>query len=176
MGTHGLRAGSDRTLWQRLAQHRGTVGGSRPGSGNHRTSIFRLHVGEALIRRDGWSAEVASSWAAKKPREGGRVLEYPLEREVSRYIGAMPFIWVEVPDDPGPESERGIIERNSIALLSNLGREPVDSPSATWLGNWAGRDVVRGSGLWNVNHVDDSPDPLFLDLLERRAVGSTTSA
>src|SRR5262245_54763752 len=41
VGTHGLRP-SKSTLWKRLAQHRGAVGGSMPGGGNHRGSIFRL--------------------------------------------------------------------------------------------------------------------------------------
>lgn len=45
IGTHALKAGSKTTLWKRLGQHRGSVGGSRPGGGNHRGSIFRLHVG-----------------------------------------------------------------------------------------------------------------------------------
>ena len=31
----------------------------------------------------------------------------------------MPFLWLEVPDPPGPDSLRGYIERNAIVLLSN---------------------------------------------------------
>jgi len=49
VGTHALRGGSTTTLWDRLRQHRGTVGGSRPGGGNHRGSVFRRHVRTALI-------------------------------------------------------------------------------------------------------------------------------
>ena len=48
VGTHGLRPSSS-TLWGRLSQHRGSAGGGFPGGGNHRGSIFRLHVGEALL-------------------------------------------------------------------------------------------------------------------------------
>ncbi|MEX2551954.1 MAG: hypothetical protein WD627_03005, partial [Actinomycetota bacterium] len=44
VGTHALTPGSSSTLWGRLRQHRGR--GS--GSGNHRGSIFRLHLGAAL--------------------------------------------------------------------------------------------------------------------------------
>ena len=50
IGTHALTAKSSTTLWNRLAQHRGVVG---TGGGNHRGSIFRLLVGEALLRRRG---------------------------------------------------------------------------------------------------------------------------
>jgi hypothetical protein len=47
-----------------------------------------------------------------------------LELDVSTYIGAMPFLWIDVDDEPSPRSLRAYIERNSIALLSNAsGRE-----------------------------------------------------
>lgn len=46
VGTHALGP-SRPTLWGRLSQHRGTDGGSTPGGGNHRGSIFRRHVGAA---------------------------------------------------------------------------------------------------------------------------------
>lgn len=41
-----------------------------------------------------------------------------LKAEVSRDIGAMPFLWLKVNDAPSPGSERGSIDRNAIALLS----------------------------------------------------------
>ncbi len=52
VGTHALRP-SKSTLWGRLSQHKGSEGGSMPGGGNHRGSIFRLHVGTALLEQDG---------------------------------------------------------------------------------------------------------------------------
>src|SRR5690606_956782 len=42
VGTHAVSLGSRTTLWKRLRQHRGTLGGASAGSGNHRGSIFRL--------------------------------------------------------------------------------------------------------------------------------------
>ncbi len=42
VGTHALTATSKTTLWQRLAQHKGS---SKSGGGNHRGSIFRLLAG-----------------------------------------------------------------------------------------------------------------------------------
>src|SRR5262249_14219860 len=44
IGTHAVSAGSKATLWGRLRTHRGGLS----GSGNHRGSIFRQHVGAAL--------------------------------------------------------------------------------------------------------------------------------
>src|SRR4051812_9373742 len=67
VGTHALTATSKTTLWRRLAQHRGQQSGSNPGGGNHRGSIFRLHVGAALLRRDEAPADLLASWLAKNP-------------------------------------------------------------------------------------------------------------
>ncbi|EMR74531.1 hypothetical protein MBGDF03_01182, partial [Thermoplasmatales archaeon SCGC AB-540-F20] len=53
IGTHALKTGSKTTLWNRLRQHRGNIGGLHPGGGNHRGSIFRLHVGSAIISKNG---------------------------------------------------------------------------------------------------------------------------
>ncbi len=165
VGTHALRP-SVSTLWGRLAQHRGSGGGTMPGGGNHRGSIFRLHVGTALLASGDWPASIGETWS-----EGGtapssvRMGEYPLEKVVSEYIGSMPFLWLAVDDPPGPASDRGVIEVGSIALLSNLDRPPIDAPSAAWLGRRADREVIRASGLWNVNHVRDFPEATFLDVL-----------
>jgi NAD(P)-dependent dehydrogenase (short-subunit alcohol dehydrogenase family) len=49
VGTHALTEKSKTTLWNRLSQHQGTI---KSGGGNHRGSIFRHHVGTALIARD----------------------------------------------------------------------------------------------------------------------------
>ena len=80
----------------------------------------------------------------------------------------MPFIWLEIDDKPGPESLRGYIERNAIALLSNFyrGSNPIDPPSESWLGHWAKSEKVRNSGLWNANHVDGQMDDNFFDVLK----------
>ena len=161
VGTHGLKDGSKSTLWKRLSQHRGTAG---TGGGNHRGSIFRLIVGTALMQSNG---SVFPSWgqgnsAPRHIREG----EQPLEKPVSKIIGEMPFLWLDIADEPGPGSQRGYIERNAIALLSNYGGPPLDPPSGQWLGHHCNRERVRRSGLWNQNHVDEDYDPEFLDRLE----------
>ncbi len=168
VGTHALRPSSS-TLWKRLSQHRGNNGGSNPGGGNHRGSIFRLHVGTALLNTGEWPDGVRTTWGNKSSADRAtRVGEYELEREVSRRIGALPFLWVAVDDPPSSASERGVIEAGSIGLLSNLGVPAIDPPSPNWLGRSADRVTVRKSGLWNVNHVQGGYDPRFLEVLEQR--------
>ncbi len=166
VGTHAVSQGSQTSLWQRLSQHRGTVSGARPGGGNHRGSIFRLHVGTALLNRDHYPPEVRRAWNAPEANPGLKDTEHYLERAVSDYIGRMPLLWLAVPDAPGKGSHRAYIEANAIGLLSNLGRVPIDPTSPNWLGRWADAPKVRESGLWNVNHVDGSYTPCFLDVFE----------
>jgi hypothetical protein len=126
VGTHALTLGRKSSLWSRLRAHRG--GGD--GRGNHRGSVFRLHVGAALIARDGHALQ---SWGrgsteSRVVRNG----EVEHEQRVSAYIRAMNVLWVAVPDEPGPLSLRGRVERNAIALLSNH-LQPEDTPSEKWL-------------------------------------------
>ena len=91
---------------------------------------------------------------------------FAIEQAVSKTIGDMPFLWLGVDGPPGAESQRGYIERNTISLLSNWNKSPLDAPSQGWLGNHSDRERVRDSGLWNSNHVGEEYDPDFLDTLE----------
>ena len=159
VGTHALKAGSRTTLWNRLSQHRGTA---RCGGGNHRGSIFRLIVGTALIERDGLGCPTWDNGRSSAPREV-REREKPLEQVVSKAIGEMPVLWLAIDDEPGPNSLRGYIEKNVIALLSNYRRQPIDGPSRSWLGHCCNREKVRTAGLWNSNHAEEPYDPSFLD-------------
>ena len=169
VGTHALTSGSRSTLWQRLSQHRGNARGD---GGNHRGSIFRLLVGIALAHRGdcplppSWGIGSDPGKAAQRlglaSRTAVKDAEADLERRVSAYIGQMPFLWLNVPDAPSPQSARGRIERNAIALLSHARTPAADSPSANWLGLHSDRHRVRQSGLWNNNHVDELGEEAFL--------------
>jgi hypothetical protein len=92
--------------------------------------------------------------------------ETPIEQAVSAYLGTLSFLWLSVEDEPGPGSERGFIERNTIALLSKYQRDRLDRASSNWLGLSSNRERVRNSGLWKQRHVDESCDPAFLNTLE----------
>ncbi len=96
------------------------------------------------------------------------------ERRVSAYIGRMSVLWLSLLDEPGPESLRAYIERNAIALLSN-GLDANDPPSASWLGRWSPEPRIARTGLWNVNHLEERPDPAFLDVLEDHIHAALTS-
>ena len=91
--------------------------------------------------------------------------EAGLERYVSEYIGRMPFLWLDVDDPPEPTSQRGLIERNAIALLSHASEPAVDAPSGRWLGAFSDRERVRASGLWNNRHVAERYEPSFLEVM-----------
>ena len=181
VGTHALKIGAVSTLWKRLGQHRGRAG---TGVGSHRASVFRGLVGRALTARG--DCELPPTWrsANEDPRTKNGMTsavarrfgltraevlasEADLEGRVSDYIGPMPFLWLAVPDDPGPESARGRVERGAIGLLSHYSAPAEDPPSAHWLGHHSDRERIRESGLWNSQHVDKPYDPAFLDEMER---------
>ncbi len=170
VGTHALTAGSGSSLRQRLSQHRGKIS----GGGNHRGSIFRLLVGQALIASD--SAIDCRSWGVKgDPTKASIALsiersellaaEAPIETAVSHYISKLTFARLTIDDDPGPDSLRGFIERQSIALLSNFERPSLDPVKPSWLGLSSNRPLVVASGLWNQRHVTERHDPALLSTL-----------
>lgn len=164
VGTHAVSKGSKTTLWDRLSTHRGTA----VGGGSHRSSIFRLHVGRAWARYDE-AGDWPESWANGQSapaivRQG----EESLERKVSALIGAMRVVWLDVDDEAGPTSERAYIERNAIGLLSRLGLLQ-SRTEADWLGYNSPDWRIAASGLWNLNHAFQRPDPDFIERLTRAA-------
>ncbi|MEZ5497155.1 MAG: hypothetical protein R3F25_10095 [Gammaproteobacteria bacterium] len=87
VGTHALKENSKSTLWKRLSQHKGVVS---TGGGNHRGSIFRLLVGDAICKQQGldfpkWSIGSSST---KEIRDS----EIELERQVTSYIEKSPSL------------------------------------------------------------------------------------
>ena len=78
----------------------------------------------------------------------------------------------KVGDKVSPDSDRGVIERNTISLLNNFcenhnHQKPIDPASDNWLGNYAKSDDINKSSLWNINYVRECYDPNFLDLFEQ---------
>jgi len=90
-------------------------------------------------------------------------LEEQIELAVSEYIGAMPFLWLDVPDS----KDRHDIEAGAIGLLS-MRTGDADPPSDDWLGRYAHKKEIPDSGLWNVQHTNEPYDPGFLDLMKER--------
>jgi hypothetical protein len=156
VGTHAIKPTSKTTLWDRLSNHRGHVKG--PG-GSQWTSIFRYHVGTALLNQR--PELVCPSWCGER-RDAAQ--ERALEVMVSEIIRAMPFVWIAIGDEAGGNRQRDYVERNTIALLSNFDRPALDPPSNRWLGTHCKSDKVRRSGLWNDTLVANaSYDRKFID-------------
>jgi hypothetical protein len=161
VGTHGVSRGSNATLWNRLRTHRGTA----DGLGNHRSSIFRLHVGAALVSRDPHLA-VASWGIGQAVSANIQRRERDLERAVSRHIGSMSVLWLAVEGEAGPSNDRAYLERNLIGLLTST-NGPADPPSPDWLGRCSPNRRIRQSGLWNLDFLAYPYADEFLDVLEQ---------
>lgn len=173
VGTHAVSSGSGSSLWDRLRTHRGATRGTYEGGGNHRGSVFRKRVGEAMIERDDLHTEHPHWGEGSSTHNEQRLAEQDHERRVSNYIRDLPFLWVKINDNPSPASDRAYIERNTIALASNYQKGSLDQRSEGWLGNDSPRREINESGLWNINHVGEQYDPAFLDRL-KTAVETTT--
>jgi len=165
VGTHAVSEGSGTSLWDRLRTHRGAKRGSYEGGGNHRGSVFRKRVGEAIIERDELQEGYPEWGVGSSAGRELRLAELEMERRVSDYLRDLPFLWVKIDDEPGPESDRAYIEQNAIALVSNVEDESIDSRDEDWLGHYSPVTEIRESGLWNINHVREDYQPEFLDTL-----------
>ena len=160
VGTHGLKLDAKSTLKQRLTQHKGIL---KSGGGNHRGSIFRLLVGTTFLEEYAkcptWGKGNTADYSIRQSEEA-------LEKKVSEAIRNMPFLCLKIEDLSSPNSLRGFIERNAIALLSNYQKPILDNASTSWRGHLCNRPKVQLSGLWNQNHVDEDYDPCFLNTFE----------
>ena len=143
-------------------------------------SVFRRHVGTALIRKGAFDASIqpsdrdhwASAWyshtggwpAHTRPSLLHPTL-HPLHPIVTRTIADMTVVWVEILD----KEDRLALEGQCISLLSNCLRQgtAIDPPSENWLGRYALSDEVRRSGLWNVQHAKRPHKDGFLEAYQR---------
>lgn len=168
IGTVGVARGSRNTLWSRLRQHRGNTRGEYAGGGNHRGSIFRKHVGRALIEAEGrhdqyphWGTEHRTG--VPIGTQELRAQEHPLEERVSDYIRQLPFLVLDVPGEPRPGCDRDRIETNLIALVSHHRRTTPGLLPDGWLGIDSPKPEVYKAGLWNINHVNALYTPTILE-------------
>jgi hypothetical protein len=120
VGTHGVSAGSVATLRNRLRTHLGT----RAGVGNHRASVFRLHVGRAIIERDRLQERYPNWGKGQSASKDITELEAPLESKVSEYIGNLRVLFIPVLDTAGTGSMPGIFAGSPPLLVISLWRRP----------------------------------------------------
>ena len=142
VGSHGLTVRSRSTIWTRLFEHLMANG----------RSVFRSDVNRALRMRAG---------------HGDGSIGHKHSACITRYIGRMPFLWVDVDGDDG-HKKRKKIESNTIALLSRLNKgqgEAPDKLSKDWLGRYSGKEEICRSGLWNVQHTKHGYSKSFLKVL-----------
>jgi hypothetical protein len=162
VGTHAVSNGSKTTLWSRLRTHRGSMNGNHINGGNHRGSIFRLRIGQAMINKYDLQEKYPYWGKGANASREIRDAEYSLEKRVSNYLRSLPFIYIEIDDEASPKSDRAYVERNAIALLSNYNKEVFDPRDSTWLGFHSPIVEINRSGLWNSDHVTKQYDPNFL--------------
>ena len=159
IGTHAVSNGSSSTLWNRLKTHMGNSN----GLGNHRSSIFRSHIGEALIRKneiniDSWQKKTLTDKSALRDEEETELM-------VSNYLKNFYIFCISVPGHSSKINDRAYLERNLISLLSSAIHFS-DPPACNWLGFNSNNILINKSGLWNVNHVEEHYDRKFLAILE----------
>jgi hypothetical protein len=148
IGTHAISRGSRSTLRGRLRNHLGLS----DGGGNHRGSIFRLHVGRALLHANN-SAAALETWGSGQdaPREV-LAAEAAHERLVTEYLKQLEVFVIPVDDEPSKDSLRAAAEAQLIALLTE-GLVNIDVVQSSWLGHRSPMKLIAKSGLWNVRDV-----------------------
>jgi len=139
VGTHR----KDGNFPGRIRQHYGNKGNLH---GNKNGSVFRLHIGGAIMRKQdpddprlpGWLKHMGPSDA-------------DIENEVSSTLREN-FSFVCFP--VVTEEERLSLESGLISLLA---QHPLGKPSPSWLGKHSARPVIHCTGLWNTQETDKKP-------------------
>ena len=129
VGSHGLSGKSNSTLKGRLRQHKGFLN----GGGNRRVSVFRRHVGNAIIKKENFDEK--------------EVQDEVLEKMISDYVNRLPLAVLLFEDYA---DKRRIFEKNSIRILSNCS----ENFNKDWLGSFSIDEKISKSGLWNIQHVN----------------------
>jgi hypothetical protein len=147
IGTHGVSAGSKATLRQRLRAHFGT----KNGAGNHRSSVFRLHVGECIIKKY-CLQDLYPHWGKGSISEKSVIQsEVDLELKVSEYIRNLHLGWIKVDGLSEKNNTRAALEKELIQSLTQY-NIAIEQSTSDWLGTFSSRPSIRHSGLWNVQH------------------------
>lgn len=154
IGTHAVSFGSKATLRGRLRNHLGPA----HEIGNHRGSIFRLHVGRAMLEAATGHVSLPSWGEGQDASPDTKALEAEHELAVSRYLQELEVALIHVDDEPGKDSLRASVEAQLIALCSEAMR-PIDCPTADWLGLKSLVAPIRQSGLWNIRGVGGKYEP-----------------
>ncbi|MDP2858740.1 MAG: hypothetical protein Q8P50_12280, partial [Bacillota bacterium] len=141
-----VRVGINRSNGRFRSRIRGHYGRVSRLGGNKNGSVFRKHLGGALLRRADPADPRLTGWLQQ---DGPTYAE--VEREVSLVLRHnLTFACVRVED----ADERKNLESALIALLA---QEPLGQPSPAWLGAYAASEDIRNLGLWNTQHIHSEP-------------------
>lgn len=131
IGTHK----SDSRFRGRIRQHYGNRSSLK---GNKNGSVFRKHLGGALLRRTNPNDPRLKDWLSQ---DGPSFIE--VEEKVSKVLREkFNFACLRV----DTKEERLLLEK---ALIAQLAKFPLGSPSEN--------EKIRRSGLWNSQHIDAEP-------------------
>lgn len=150
IGTHK----SEGRFRGRIRQHYGSI---KSMSGNKNSSVFRKHVGGALMNRDIPGDCRLKDWNTQDGPTFADIEEMVSQELKSRFTFAC--FQVDTKED------RLSLESGLIALLSQY---PVGNPSPQWLGHHAVHPNIKESGLWNTQHIHS--DPLAEEQLDQIAI------
>jgi hypothetical protein len=129
--------------------------------GPHERSIFRKHIGRALLTKSGdpyltvWEMD----FTTRATRTANRHLrdiskEVAIEREVTEVLRqTFSFRFIEVADQMQRMGSQGL-ER---ALIGTLASCPLCCPSDGWLGRYSPKARIRETGLWLIQHLRATP-------------------
>jgi hypothetical protein len=127
----------------------------------HERSIFRKHIGRALLNKTGdpylsvWEID----FTKRKTRDAKRHLrdisrEAAIEGEITQILRReFSFRFIEIADQIQRMGSQGL-ER---ALIGTLASCPQCSPSDGWLGCYSPKAPIRESGLWLIQHLKAAP-------------------
>lgn len=139
VGTHI----KDGNFPQRIRQHYGNVNSL---NGNKNGSVFRLHLGGALMIQNNPNDPRLNAWLKHMGASDPQV-----EEVVSRQLrDNFTFAWIEVPY----RNDRLALEEGLIALLALDSR---NAPSKKWLGQYSARNTICRTGLWNTDKTSGQP-------------------
>lgn len=136
IGTHR----EDDRFRSRIRQHYGNV---HSLGGNKNGSVFRKHLGGALLRKSNPEDSRLTYWLT----QDGPTFAAVEEMVSVKLRNDFTFSCVRVEQ----KEERRALEKGLIALLAQY---PLDRPSANWLGNYAANEKIRQSGLWNTQNIE----------------------
>jgi len=110
--------------------------------GNKNSSVFRKHLGGALMRRKDPNDRRLKQWL-EQDAPTFQEMEIEVTLELKEHFS---FRCIPVED----KKERLQLEEELIATIAKCDK---CKPSENWLGNFAADELVRKSGLWNHQHV-----------------------